>query len=43
MEEDDNSRMSVIPIPTAINNSSASLASPRPKVVRARTPITYGF
>jgi hypothetical protein len=43
MEEDDNSRMSIIPIPTAINNSSASLASPRPKVVRARTPITYGF
>jgi hypothetical protein len=43
MEEDNNTKMTVIPIPTAINNNSASVASPRPKVVRARRPITYGF
>jgi hypothetical protein len=43
MEENSNTRMALIPIPTPINNSSASVASPRPKVVRARTPITYGF
>lgn len=43
MEEENQNKMALIPIPTPINNSSASVASSRPKVVRARTPITYGF
>jgi len=43
MEEDKRSKISVVPIPTAINSGSASAPTPQPPVVRARTPITYGF
>ena len=43
LEEDNKIKMSVVPIPTVINNGSTSVGSAPPKVVRARTPITYGF
>jgi putative chitinase len=43
LEEDSKPKVSIIPIPTAINSGSASAPTPQPPVVRARTPITYGF
>jgi hypothetical protein len=43
LEESSLQRTALVPIPMAINSSSASSPAPPRKVVRARKPITYGF